>query len=124
MNINDEHRSMKIVPFNGDEEKWPMWSERKKDKYQLYDLIDTIDPEMTNPADDEQKLSSEQMILKQKNNLVFADLVVSINDKVLFGILISTKNNRTKNGDANREWKEICEKFDRKTKTSNFVCQS
>ena len=62
----DEKKTMKTIPFNGDEKKWAMWSERYKEKLRLYDLFEVIDSKTIIPSDLLEEYSDEDKVLRDK----------------------------------------------------------
>ena len=84
---NDEVKSMKIIPFNGEVTKWNMWKERQKSKLRLYDLHVILNEEMTIQEDGKDKYSTEEQDLIKMNDLVYYDLMLSNSDEVCFGLI-------------------------------------
>ena len=75
---------MKLIPFNGEFAKWNMWRARQKAKLHLYGLDSILTEKVTIPEDGKSSYTDEEQELRRMNDLVYADLILSINYDVCF----------------------------------------
>ena len=81
-----------------------MWRSRQKAKLHLYDLDAIFDESIIIPEDVKDSYQDDEKLLRKKNDLAYADLILSITDDVCFGLVMSSKTDKLEQGDARLAW--------------------
>ena len=85
--FKSDSNGMKIIPFNGESSNSNMWRARQKAKLHIYGLDYVLKETMKIPEYGKSSYTKEEQELRRMNNLVYTDLILSINDDVCFGIV-------------------------------------
>ena len=78
-------------------------------------IVDILDDEMKIPKDNEDyKSDTTKVTLKKNNDLVYADLMMSVDQDTCFNLLEACKTEEYKRGHAPTAWKSICNRFEKR----------
>ena len=90
----------------------------------MYDLYEAISKEIPrDPIDDAEyeEYDNNEKKLRSKNQIVYSDLVLSIDDEVCFGLVMSCKTEQIIEGDAYMSWKKLNEKYNSRSKSTKIA---
>jgi hypothetical protein len=114
--------TIRVIPFYGNSEEWPTWSEKFLSKSRLYGFKDVLLGKFKVPMTDEDyDMESEEgkklTIAADMNELAYTELILLIDDKtssgkVAFNLVKDCKNKDYSDGNANMAWERLKHKFE------------
>jgi hypothetical protein len=114
--------TIRVISFYGKSEEWPTWSEKFLAKARFYGFKDVFLGEVKVPRTDEDyDMESEEgkklTIAADMNELVYTELIFSIDDKTSSGkvslnLVKGCKNKDYADGNANMAWERLKNKFE------------
>jgi hypothetical protein len=111
-----------VIPFYGKNDKWPTWSEKFLAKARRYGFKDVLLGKVRIPMTDEDyEVDTEEgkklRIAADMNELVYTELILSIDDKtsngkVAFNLVKGCKNKDYADGNASLAWERLKNKYE------------
>ena len=105
-------KNFSLIPFNGERNKWHMWKMKYRARIRIYGVLDILDGEMKVPVDGKSSYNDEEKSLRIRNEELYADLILNLQDEVSFGCVSRARNSNYKEGLASLAWKNLVEKYE------------
>ena len=96
--------AIQVLPFSEKESEWRMWSRKIIARAMARGYKEVLEPQ------DPHIIAS-----KEQNNNTYNNLILSINNKITFGIINEATSQDHPTGDAKVAWKELKAKYKLKT---------
>jgi tellurite resistance-related uncharacterized protein len=122
ISIMTDLSTIRVIPFYGKSEEWPTWSEKYLAKARRYGFKDVLLGKVKVPRNDEDyDMESEEgkklTIAADINELVYAELFLSIDDKtsngkVAFNLVKGCKKKDYEDGNASMTWERLKSNFE------------
>jgi hypothetical protein len=93
--------AIQVIPFSGKESEWRMWSRKFLAASIAKGYREAIDP--TDPSVDADQ---------DENQKAYSNLILSMNDKITFGIVNEAKSQAFPDGDGREAWIELKRKYE------------
>ena len=120
----DCERAIRILQFSGKKEDWIMWTDKFLARATIrgYDeiLMGTLLATGESSVDEDgnsKNLSKEEKHANGLNKKAYNELILSCNDKFLFGIVKSAKKQVHPKGDAREAWNKLKQRYEPNTGT-------
>jgi hypothetical protein len=114
--------TIRVIPFYGKNEEWPTWSEKFLAKARRYGFKDVLLGKVRIPMTDEDyEVDTEEgkklRIAADMNELAYAELILSIDDKtsngkVAFNLVKGCKNKDYTDGNTSLAWERLKNKYE------------
>jgi hypothetical protein len=114
--------TLRVIPFYGKNEEWPTWSEKFLAKARRYGFKDVLLGKVRIPMTDEDyEVDTEEgkklRIAADMNELAYAELILSIDDKtsngkVAFNLVKGCKNKDYTDGNTSLAWERLKNKYE------------
>ena len=105
-------KQITIIPFSGEKNKWNTWKMRYKARVKVLGLADILDGSTKVPTDKKSGYTDDELIIRQRNDELFADIVLSLNDEVSLGCVTRSMCSDWSEGNDHREWENLKEKYE------------
>ena len=89
-----------------------MWKMKYSFRIRIYGVLDILDGEMKVPVDGKSSYNDEEKSLRSRNEELYADLILNLQDEVSFGCVSRARNSNYKEGLASLAWKNLVEKYE------------
>ena len=104
-----------VITFSGKKSDFRVWKSKYECRLTIMGLVDILDDDIEIPKDSEDvNVDTKRYKLKKDNALVYADLMMSIDQETCFNLMESCKNENYKRGHAPTSWKMICSRFEKR----------
>ena len=104
-----------VITFSGKKSDFRVWKSKYECRLTIMGLVDILDDDIEIPKDSEDvNEDTKRYKLKKDNALVYADLMMSIDQETCFNLMESCKNENYKRGHAPTAWKMICSRFEKR----------
>ena len=104
-----------VIPFSGKKEDFRTWKSKYECRLTIMGLVDILDDTTNIPKyNEDYKSDTEKYMIKKNNDLVYADLMMSVDQETCFNIIESCKTEDYKRGHAPNAWKKYVEDLKRK----------
>ena len=78
-------KNFSLIPFKGERSKWHMWKLKYRDRIRIYGVLDILDGVSSIPPDGKSSYNDDDLLLRSKNEELYADLILNIQDEASFG---------------------------------------
>ena len=81
-------------------------------RIRIYGVLDILDGVSSIPPDGKSSYNDDDLLLRSKNEELYADLILNIQDEASFGCVSRARNKDFKEGLASLAWKNLVEKYE------------
>ena len=85
-------KNLTTIPFNGGKKKWHVWKTRYKARSKLHGMLSILYGTETIPKDGKTSYKPDEEILRTKNDAMYADLVLCLQDEGSFACIERAKS--------------------------------
>ena len=105
-------KNFSLIPFKGERSKWHMWKLKYRARIRIYGVLDILDGVSSIPPDGKSSYNDDDLLLRSKNEELYADLILNIQDEASFGCVSRARTKDFKEGLASLAWKNLVEKYE------------
>ncbi len=102
-------KSIKTLPFNGDEQAWHEWSSKFLARADIFEFIDVLTNERITPEGSKEELSRKEQLF-ECNKVAYNQMILCCEGRA-FSIVNNAKSKRYPRGDAALAWKNLKKRF-------------
>ncbi len=117
MNLGTNERSIKIIPFNGEDREWREWSAKFLTRAKLHEYKDVLLGDLKVPPEEKESLDEKEAKARECNLCAYSNLILSCKG-VPFSIVDGAKTKALPNGDARVAWRALKERYQVENATS------
>ena len=89
-----------------------MWKLKYRSRIRIYGVLDILDGVSSIPPDGKSSYNDDDLLLRSKNEELYADLILNIQDEASFGCVSRARTKDFKEGLASLAWKNLVEKYE------------
>ena len=105
-------KNFSLIPFKGERSKCHMWKLKYRARIRIYGVLDILDGVSSIPPDGKSSYNDDDLLLRSKNEELYADLILNIQDEASFGCVSRARTKDFKEGLASLAWKNLVEKYE------------
>ncbi len=110
MNQSIREKSIRTLPFDGNEQSWHEWSSKFMARADMLGYSEALLEDSTSPRSRKKESGDEQELEVEYNKIAYNQLILSCEGRA-FSIVNNAKSERHPKGDAALAWRSLKKRF-------------